>query len=102
MPELDVHKAKEMAENYLKAHFGSPVQNPPVILDTETLEFSLGWVFFYQGKIFVESGDILGLYVGNAPIIVNRNSGAVEKTGTAFQIEHYLKEYEQRHNGSST
>ena len=64
------------------------------VLPDETIEKSWGWVFFYQSKAYVESGNFREMIGGNAPIIVNRDNGKLHHTGTAFDIEHYIKEYE--------
>jgi hypothetical protein len=34
--------------------------------------------------------------VGNAPYIVNRNTGELIETGTAYEIEDYINEYESK------
>ncbi|WP_020405488.1 YrhB domain-containing protein [Hahella ganghwensis] len=64
------------------------------VLPDETIERSWGWVFFYQSKAYIETGDFREMLGGNAPIIVNRDSGELIHTGTAYDIEHYIKEYE--------
>ena len=66
-----------------------------VILEDETITKEWGWVFFYQTKVYVESGDFRDMLSGNAPIIVNRSTGGVTITGTAHDIQHYINEYEQ-------
>lgn len=65
-----------------------------VVLSSETIEKPWGWVFFYQSKAYIESGDFRDSLCGNAPIIVNCNTGVLTYTGTANDIEHYIKEYE--------
>lgn len=65
-----------------------------VILEEQTIEKSWGWVFFYQSKAFVETGEFRKMLGGNAPIIVNRNTGELFHTGTAHDIEHYINQYE--------
>ncbi|MEI3868745.1 YrhB domain-containing protein [Microbacterium sp. CCNWLW134] len=34
------------------------------------------WVFFYQGREYVERGDLDALLVGNTPIVVPKDGGA--------------------------
>jgi hypothetical protein len=65
-----------------------------VVLEDETIEKPWGWVFFYQSKAYVEYGDDIEMLAGNAPIIVNRYTGELVHTGTAYDIEHYLQEYD--------
>jgi hypothetical protein len=65
-----------------------------VLLDDATIERHWGWVFFYNSRAFIETGDYSEALVGNAPFIVNRMTGGVTLTGTAMPIEHYISEYE--------
>lgn len=65
-----------------------------VVLESKTIEKPWGWVFFYQSKSYVETGDFREMLGGNAPIIVNRNTKELTYTGTAYDIEHYIREYE--------
>ena len=65
-----------------------------VVLEDKTLDRPYGWVFFYQNRQYVETGDIQHAFAGNAPIIFNRLSGEYRVTGTAYPLEHYLQEYE--------
>ena len=52
-----------------------------------------GWVFYYQAKNF-DPSDISTYLAGNAPVILDRFNGEIHVTGTAFETDHYLKEYE--------
>ena len=65
-----------------------------VVLESETIEKPWGWVFFYQSKAHLDSGDCRDALGGNAPYIVNRQTGKMVCTGTAYPIEHYIHLYE--------
>lgn len=65
-----------------------------VVLAEKTIEKAWGWVFFYQSKAYVETGDFREMLGGNTPIIVNRNTGELSHIGTAHDIDHHIKEYE--------
>lgn len=60
---------------------------------TEMREFAFGWVFFYTSKRFLESEDISDALAGNAPFVVQRETGNVHVFGTAHSFDHYLDEY---------
>jgi hypothetical protein len=60
-----------------------------------TIAKPYGWIFFYQSKEYLDGGDELTMFVGNAPIIVDRNTSELRVTGTAMPLEHYLEEYEK-------
>lgn len=78
--------------------FGSALpenrDRPPHRLEiVEVQEHDFGWLYFYNSKEFVESGDFICSLVGNAPVIVNRQDGKLYVTGTAKPIEHYLNDF---------
>lgn len=66
-----------------------------MVLDNETIEKEWGWVFFYQNKKYLDTGDFRFMLGGNAPYIVNKYTGVIVVTGTAQDIEHYIEEYER-------
>jgi hypothetical protein len=91
---LDHSTAESTVKGYLASQAG---QNREfVVMQKLTIERPFGWVFFYNSKQFLETGDISQALVGNAPLIVDRTDGSVHVTGTAEPIEHYLKDYEAR------
>src|SRR5687767_12345676 len=61
----------------------------------KTIEKGFGWVFFYNSKQFIESGDFSDRLIGTSPIIVDRQDGSLHETGTAFPIEVYMSRYEK-------
>jgi len=71
-----------------------PVSMECLILDEHTIEREWGWVFFYQSREFVETGEARTMLSGNAPIIVCRHDGTLRHTGTALPVEKYIEEYE--------
>lgn len=66
-----------------------------VILHEQTLEKPWGWVFFYTSKQFQETGDFRFALAGNAPYIVERETGRVIETGTALPLDEYIANYER-------
>jgi hypothetical protein len=85
-------EAEHVAREYLKAkERGAGCEL--VLVDQHTIERDFGWVFFYDAKRHVETGDIRDALAGNAPIVVTKADGRIHETGTAYPLEHYLKEY---------
>src|ERR1039457_5978302 len=84
-------EAHSLAEAYLQS---LAIEGGVVILPAPTIERSFGWVFFWQSREFVETGDPGARLVGNAPLIVNLHDRAVCATGTALPIENYIAVYE--------
>ena len=66
-----------------------------VVLDDATLERPWGWVFFYQSREFLETGEFSARLAGNGPIFVNRNTGELRHAGTALPVETYIEDYEK-------
>ena len=84
---LTLMQARAVAE----AELGSP---EVVLLDDATIERGWGWVFFYQSRRYVETGDFSAILGGYAPLIVENETGRVLVTGTAHETEFYLQNYE--------
>ena len=59
----------------------------------DTMERPFGWVFFYQSRRYLESGDRGHRLAGNGPLIVNKSSGELVALGTARPVEEGLAEY---------
>lgn len=72
-----------------------------VIVDADTQEHAFGWVFFYNSKEYLETGDFIYAIAGNAPVVVLRD-GTVRTTGTAQPLAEYLKAIEAEVNRSTT
>ncbi len=66
------------------------------IVDDATIEKEWGWVFFYDSAAHMRSGDIKDAIAGNAPVIVNRATGELIITGTAWPVDKYIEDYETR------
>ncbi len=65
-----------------------------VIDGSATIERSWGWVFFTQSRAYMETGDPSEMLAGNAPLIVERESGRIFETGTADPLDFYLTNFE--------
>lgn len=78
----------------IAAEIALPGGDVAVVVTDATIERPWGWVFFYESRRFLETGDFPSRLVGNAPIVVNGATGHAEHSGTAHPIEHYIAEYE--------
>ncbi|MBB3922807.1 MULTISPECIES: YrhB domain-containing protein [Xanthomonas] len=65
-----------------------------VVVDSATIERSFDWPFFYESRLYLETGELVHRLAGNAPLIVNRFTGEVVLTGTAHPTDYYLTQYE--------
>lgn len=64
-----------------------------IILDGATREFQRGWVFSYTSRLWHETRSFEYAVAGNAPLLVDRETGEVHVTGTAFPVETYIEAY---------
>ena len=75
---LTFAQAWELAETWVRVIGGDKF----VIVKEYTLKRPYGWVFFYQSRDYLASGNWLDALYGNAPIIVDRVDGEIRVTGT--------------------
>jgi hypothetical protein len=76
---ITIKEAEAIAKQYLvdlQGEIGSPVQI------TKTQEASFGWVFFYQFKDYIETGNLSSVLAGNAPFIVDHKTVSIHILGT--------------------
>lgn len=66
-----------------------------VIVENLTMERQFGWIFFYDSKKYLETGNINDAIAGNGPIFVNKHDGKIEFYGSRKSIEEYILEYER-------
>lgn len=52
-----------------------------------------GWYFQFQAKTYLKSGDFRDLLVGNAGMMVNKQTGDVLELGSAFSLERHFRVY---------
>jgi len=64
-------------------------------------EHDFGWVYFYDGSLHVETGNLSDAVVGNAPLIVDRTDGKLYIAGTAHPIDYYLQEFRRGNRQSA-
>ena len=72
-----------------------------VLIDEATIEKDFGWVFFYDSKKGVDTGNFLDSLYGNTPLIVDREDGCVYETGTAYPVEVYIENYKREKGKNS-
>ena len=91
---LDRQQAQRIVEGMI-GEIDDDLDDWAVVQEDLTIEKPWGWVFFYQSRRYLETGEFSSQLVGNSPIIVNRATGVATMTGTAEPVEAYIREYEQ-------
>ena len=95
--ELNHETAKQLALEQLGGL--QPEDLPPVepaIIDAETIERPGGWVFFWNTRLYVETGDLEHALVGPGPIYVRRQDGSVSSLVSAEPIDREIRRHERR------
>lgn len=90
---LTCAQAKQLVQSHLDS-WAAENACEVAIIDSATLERSFGWVFFYQSKEYLVTGNFLLQLAGNAPLIVNQHTGEVVVTGTAMPLDEHIALYE--------
>ena len=68
-----------------------------VIVDEHTVERPFGWVFIYNTREYLESGQLADALAGNDPWIVDRRDGSLHPTTTSKSLEQIIEDYETEH-----
>ncbi|MEN5002240.1 YrhB domain-containing protein [Stenotrophomonas indicatrix] len=56
-------------------------------------EFSDGWYFCYQSVEYLDTGEFSAQLAGNAPFVIDRESGDIFDLGTDKPVEVYIVDY---------
>lgn len=63
------------------------------LFDDPIAEGDYGWLFAYQSEDFFKSGNPADMLAGNAPLLIDRQTGAIFECGTAAPIEIYISNF---------
>ncbi len=67
-----------------------------VVIDAKTIDKAYGWVFFYNSRTFIETGDIMHSLVGGGPVVVLAATGEVHELGSARRALDEIADLEER------
>ena len=87
---IDQAEAHALATSWLRERM-QPC--PSRIVDEDTQEHPLVWVFFYNSIRYLETGIFRDRLAGNGPLIVNRIDGSIHAGGTAHPPSFYVEQY---------
>jgi hypothetical protein len=52
-----------------------------------------GWLFCFNSKEYIETGNFSAQLAGNGPFLIDKNTGKLTVFGTAQSPDKYLEEY---------
>jgi hypothetical protein len=73
----------------------APPGEPWAIADSHTMEIASAWIFFYNTRRYLETGDIIYRLAGNGPVFVNKETGEVQFYGSRPPLEVIIRNYEK-------
>jgi len=91
----DVAEAKAIAQAFVESldtWFTDPADGPAVQWDATT-EFNFGWVFYWNSRRFLETGDQRHALQGNSPLLVDRRDGVVHPIGTGYPLHRAIQAF---------
>lgn len=89
--------SRQQAEELVIRHLdnvGRDVPGGVALMAENTIEKAYGWIFFYNSKRFLETGDPLEALGGNSPILVESATGRITLLGTATPVADSLRRVE--------
>jgi hypothetical protein len=66
------------------------------IIESQTIEKPYGWIFFYNSRRYVESGELVYALVGQGPVVVVADTREIIELGSAYPSEVAIKQLEDR------
>lgn len=91
--ELDITELTDAEARAIAAEYIDEAAGALRIQDASTLTHDFGWLFLYQSAAYLDTGDFAQMIAGNAPLIVDRFTGALWATGTASRPDDYIADY---------
>jgi hypothetical protein len=90
-------QAKILAQQELMKFQRSP--DAEVILAGDPIERKNCWVFFYNSRRFLETGENKYRLAGNRPIFVNKQNGTTMRFGSGGKpVRMIIEEYESKYD----
>lgn len=91
-------KARALAEKWIELHADGEAE----LVREATIAKPYGWVFFWEATAALRNpDDFSSRLAGNAPFVVFRDSLELKVLGSAYPLEHLLRELESKMDGSS-
>lgn len=88
MIEILFQDAYEAAQRYLDEHMRS-THKVEIVL-AFCAEYPGAWVFGYNTRRFLADGDLMSMLVGNGPVVVPKDGGAIYLGSSASPIADQL------------
>lgn len=74
----------------------SSLEDPFIVNEARTMKRPFGWVFFYNSKRFLKTGEVRYRLAGNGPVIVNKATHEILLCGSDKPVDELIHEYENK------
>jgi hypothetical protein len=97
---MTMNKAKSVALSTIAQRIARPAREL-VVVDELTQCRRIGWIFFYESRAYLESGDVARAIGGTGPVVVT-HEGDVHLLDGTRRTQDVIHEYEEsvRHRRS--
>lgn len=92
---MTFEQAKKTVTDRLATDKFSLPNDSLIIVDDLTIEKPYAWIFTYTSKLWYETNDNKNAIAGNAPIIVDKQTGKQTSYSTAYNIDSIIDKYEE-------
>lgn len=82
---ITLSQAKQIALNKITYNGIKLGENPPMIIEESIIAYEWGWLFYYDSKAYIETGQEGLNYVGNAPVLVDKLDGEALHIGPSLE-----------------
>jgi hypothetical protein len=94
---IDREAAYTLVRDYLATNkYMAQIGDSCFILDDATIETEYGWIFFYNSRKYIETGDYKHRLYGNGPIVVEKADASLHPLGSAGGSKKQIELYEKR------
>jgi hypothetical protein len=84
---------KHQAEQIVKRKVLSKLPDCDLV-EEAAQEFDTCFAVYYQSKTYLQSGRFIDMLVGHGPVLVEKTSGQVFTTGSAYSTKEYVTAFE--------
>lgn len=96
---IDKEEAINLVYNLVTRNGTQLLDNPPLITNDKKRELTFGWLFWWVSKKYLETGDPVWGYLGNAPVLVDKYTGTLQYVDSVNQsIDEFVEKYRKTMN----
>jgi len=88
-------QAKKIVNDRLTKIVPSTSNDSLIIVDELTIEKPYAWIFTYTSQLWLETKDDKYAIAGNAPIIIDKQTGKQTSYSTAYDMTSLIDKYEE-------